>query len=98
MSDEIIYSNIQTKALTCGIKPVNWSDTPHDLTLPPGSHCGTVSRCLTTTITSNDYLWRWTQDFGDAGGCSCTSFDCPTSSETCDDSNYGKWLVSFCTY
>jgi hypothetical protein len=101
--DEIIYSNIQTKGPTCGIQPIAWGDNP-DLTLPAGSHCGTVNRCLSySPFGPTDYNWVFSYGFGALNGtnCDCDSYDCsPTGgsgSEPCNASNYGKWLVSFCT-
>ena len=56
--------------------------------LPDYSHCADIYRCLTTTVTSNDYVWRWTQSYGtlDGGNCECNSLTpgCPPNSYVCD--------------
>ena len=56
--------------------------------LPDYSHCADIYRCLTTTVTSNIYVWKWSQSYGTLDGvnCECNSLapGCPTNRYVCD--------------
>jgi hypothetical protein len=56
--------------------------------LPPYSHCADVYRCLTKTITSNEYVWKWAYAYGAIYGanCECNSLapGCPPNRYVCN--------------